>query len=82
MICAFPGNEAFAARLEELILVCTLNDPDAKALPLLFAARTAKGLGAASVGLVAPYLGYMRQDRRFAPERSLLRTVAVVLLKP
>ena len=95
MICAFPGNEAFAARLQAelgeaalgleyrrfpdgesylrftgnvkgaLTMVCTLNDPDAKALALLFAARTAKELGAARVGLVAPYLGYMRQDRRF-----------------
>jgi ribose-phosphate pyrophosphokinase len=96
MICALPGNEAFAERLRaaldapaveldcrrfpdgesylrfkqdlagrEIALVCTLNDPDRKALPLLFAARTARELGASSVGLVAPYLAYMRQDRRF-----------------
>jgi ribose-phosphate pyrophosphokinase len=96
LICVFPGNEAFGARLraelgagavglewrrfpdgesyvrftqsfqdDSLAIVCTLNDPDAKALALLFAARTARELGAASVGLVAPYLGYMRQDRRF-----------------
>ena len=96
MICAFPGNEAFAARLcmelgaealglewrrfpdgesylrfaqdvgkRDLALVCSLNDPDTKALALLFAARTARDLGAAQIGLVAPYLGYMRQDRRF-----------------
>ena len=66
----FPDGESyvrFGAPLEgkALAIVCTLNDPDAKALALLFAARTAKELGAASVGLVAPYLGYMRQDRRF-----------------
>ena len=96
MICALPGNEAFAARLQaelgvellglewrrfpdgesylrfeqdlkgrDVALVCTLNDPDNKTLPLLFAARTARELGASRVGLVAPYLGYMRQDRRF-----------------
>ena len=96
MICAFPGNEAFAARLcmelgaealglewrrfpdgesylrfaqdvgkRDLALVCSLNDPDTKALALLFAARAARDLGAAQIGLVAPYLGYMRQDRRF-----------------
>ena len=96
MICALPGNEAFAERLcaelgmravelewrrfpdgesylrfrqdlkgHNLALVCTLNDPDSKTLPLLFAARTARELGASRVGLVAPYLGYMRQDRRF-----------------
>ena len=95
-LCAFPGNEDFARRLREalvlgatrlhwrrfpdgesylrfedspaglhLILVCSLNDPDIKAQALLFAAGTARELGAASVGLVAPYLGYMRQDSRF-----------------
>ena len=66
----FPDGESyvrFEGALEgrHVIMVCTLNDPDAKALALLFAARTAKELGAARVGLVAPYLGYMRQDRRF-----------------
>jgi ribose-phosphate pyrophosphokinase len=96
MICALPGNEAFAERLcaelgmravelewrrfpdgesylrfrqdlkgHNLALVCTLNDPDSKTLTLLFAARTARELGASKVALVAPYLGYMRQDRRF-----------------
>ena len=96
MICALPGNEAFAERLRvrlgmpavrlewrhfpdgesylrfeqafsgrQVVLVCTLNDPDSKTLALLFAARTARELGASRVGLVAPYLGYMRQDRRF-----------------
>ncbi|MEJ0028335.1 MAG: ribose-phosphate pyrophosphokinase-like domain-containing protein [Rhizomicrobium sp.] len=44
-------------------LVCALDDPDAKFLPLLFAARTASELGAASVGLVAPYAADMRPDR-------------------
>jgi ribose-phosphate pyrophosphokinase len=34
-------------------------------LPLLFAAATARDLGAHSVGLVAPYLPYMRQDVEF-----------------
>lgn len=96
MICALPGNEAFAELLRAelgservelewrqfpdgesylrfkqdftgraLTLVCTLNDPDRKTLPLWFAARTARELGASRIGLVAPYLGYMRQDRRF-----------------
>lgn len=66
----FPDGEShvqYVGSLEgcSLAIVCTLNDPDSKTLALLFAARTAKELGAMRVGLVAPYLGYMRQDRRF-----------------
>ncbi|MBU6472889.1 MAG: ribose-phosphate pyrophosphokinase [Alphaproteobacteria bacterium] len=49
------------------IFVCTLDRPDGKFLPLAFAAATARELGAAEVGLVAPYLAYMRQDRHFEP---------------
>lgn len=66
----FPDRESYVRYTEpvhdrDLVIVCTLNDPDSKALALLFAARTARELGAVRVGLVAPYLGYMRQDRRF-----------------
>ncbi|MBS0470642.1 MAG: ribose-phosphate diphosphokinase [Proteobacteria bacterium] len=51
--------------------VCPLDRPDGKILSLLFAARTARELGAARVGLVAPYLAYMRQDRRFHDGESV-----------
>ena len=47
------------------VLVCSLERADAKILPLLFAAGALRALGAPRVGLVAPYLGYMRQDRAF-----------------
>ena len=66
----FPDGESYV-RVEtpvggrEVVLVCTLDRPDDKLLPLLFLAATARDLGATSVGLVAPYLAYMRQDRRF-----------------
>lgn len=68
----FPDGETLV-RLEtppigrDVALVCTLHEPDAKLLPLLLAADTARDLGARSVGLVAPYLAYMRQDARFHP---------------
>jgi len=67
---SFPDGESyvrFDGTLEKrrTAIVCTLDRPDGKFLPLLYAARTAKELGAESVGLVAPYLAYMRQDRRF-----------------
>ncbi|MSU92191.1 ribose-phosphate diphosphokinase, partial [Rhodobacteraceae bacterium 2CG4] len=49
----------------DVALLATLRDPDCLALPLRFAAATAREMGARRVGLIAPYLGYMRQDRRF-----------------
>jgi ribose-phosphate pyrophosphokinase len=54
----------------DVIVICTLNDPDVKSLPLYFSAVTARELGARRIGLVAPYLGYMRQDHRFRPGQS------------
>jgi ribose-phosphate pyrophosphokinase len=66
----FPDGESLV-RLEsdvkgqDIVLLCSLDRPDEKAMSLMFFARTAKELGAKSVGLVAPYLGYMRQDKRF-----------------
>jgi ribose-phosphate pyrophosphokinase len=54
-----------------VILAGGLNQPDAKTLPLIFAADAARELGAAQVGLVAPYLAYMRQDKRFHPGEAV-----------
>jgi len=75
-IRAFPDGETYLRFLADpagraLGLVCTLDRPDQKILPLLFAAATARELGAASIGLVAPYLAYMRQDRRFKPGEAV-----------
>lgn len=66
----FPDGESLIAVDEgvagaEVVLFASLNDPDRKALALRFAARTVRELGARRVGLVAPYLAYMRQDTRF-----------------
>ena len=49
----------------EIIIVASLHQPDDKFLPLYFLCKTLKELGAYSVKLVAPYLAYMRQDKRF-----------------
>ncbi|MEJ8804284.1 ribose-phosphate pyrophosphokinase [Pontibacter sp. H249] len=66
----FPDGESYVrilsdVRQKQVILVCTLHQPDAKLLPLYFLARTARELGAAHITLVAPYLAYMRQDKQF-----------------
>lgn len=66
----FPDGESLV-RVEsrvagrDCIVFCTLKDPDAILFPLLSVAYTARELGARSVGLLAPYLAYMRQDKRF-----------------
>ena len=72
----FPDGETylrFATDLHKrsVAIVCTLAQPNEKILPLIFAAATARELGAARVGLVAPYLAYMRQDRRFNPGEAV-----------
>lgn len=81
----FPDGESLV-RLEapvqgrHVVLVAHLHEPDAKLLPLLFAADTARELGATRVTLVAPYLPYMRQDMRFrAGEAVTSHTFAAVV---
>jgi len=49
----------------KVVIACGLEHPDQKCTGLYFAAKTARELGASSVGLVVPYLPYMRQDARF-----------------
>ncbi len=72
----FPDGETYL-RLDDVpkdravALVCTLAHPNEKFLPLIFAADTLRQLGARRVGLVAPYLGYMRQDCRFHPGEAV-----------
>ena len=62
------------------ILLATLDRPDAKILPVLFAARALRDAGARSVGLVAPYLSYLRQDRRFREGEAITsRDFAAIL---
>jgi ribose-phosphate pyrophosphokinase len=81
----FPDGEAYIRFVtnpanRSVILVCTLDHPDPKFLRLAFAAAAARDLGALRVGLVAPYLAYMRQDKRFqAGEAVTSRTFAALL---
>lgn len=81
----FPDGESHVTLPERLagrsvVINCTLARPDPKLAPLLFVADAARDLGATQVGLVAPYLAYMRQDRRFhAGEAVTSRTFARVL---
>lgn len=66
----FPDGESCLrfmtdVRGRDVALACTLDHPDEKIMPLYLAANIARELGANSVGLIIPYLPYMRQDARF-----------------
>lgn len=81
----FPDGESLV-RLDAnvtgrtVVLVASLAQPDAKALPLLFAADAARDLGATRVLLAAPYLAYLRQDRRFNTGEAITsRTFAALI---
>jgi ribose-phosphate pyrophosphokinase len=81
----FPDGETYLrimteTKVREVVLVCTLDRPDPKLLPLIFAAKTARQLGAAQVGLVAPYLAYLRQDKRFQEGEAVTSTIFATLL--
>ena len=66
----FPDGESYVCvesnvKEKTVIIVATLHEPDDKFLQIVFLAAALKDLGAKRIMLVAPYLAYMRQDRRF-----------------
>jgi ribose-phosphate pyrophosphokinase len=66
----FPDGETYLridseVRDRTVAILCSLHEPDERLLPLVFLSDTLRELGARAVGLIAPYLAYMRQDRRF-----------------
>ncbi|MDE2464784.1 MAG: ribose-phosphate pyrophosphokinase [Alphaproteobacteria bacterium] len=72
----FPDEEVrvtlpaeFAGR--DVHVLCSLDRPDDKILPIVFIAALARELGARRIGLIAPYLAYMRQDKRFNPGEAI-----------
>ena len=81
----FPDDEVHLRFADDVagrdaIFVATLDRPDAKFLPLAFAAATAREFGARSVGLVAPYLAYMRQDRHFETGDAVTAPIFAALI--
>ncbi|GHA15388.1 ribose-phosphate diphosphokinase [Oceanisphaera arctica] len=81
----FPDGESYLRIHNEVtgrpvLVLADLSHPDDKFLPLSFLCDTLKEMGASQVGLVAPYLCYMRQDCRFhSGEAVTSRTFARLL---
>ena len=72
----FPDHETYvridtAIAGRDVVVAAALRTPDPTLVPLLLLAATARDLGARRVGLVAPYLPYMRQDARFRPGEGI-----------
>ncbi|VVC77183.1 Ribose-phosphate pyrophosphokinase [Aquicella siphonis] len=72
----FPDGESYIRIISDVtnktaIIVCSLNDPNDKLLPLMFMAQTLRELGAKKICLALPYLPYMRQDKRFHPGEAI-----------
>jgi len=66
----FPDGESYVRVLSDVkgadvAILCQLHHPDDKILPLLLLVSTLRDLGVRRIGLIAPYLAYMRQDKRF-----------------
>ncbi len=75
----FPDGESRvrlpAGLPARVVLVRSLNDPNARLVELLLAAATARELGARHLTLVAPYLCYMRQDTAFHPGEAVSQRI-------
>ena len=70
---SFPDGELYVridrslAGHDAIVVGGLYPDPATKFLAIAFVAATAREVGARSVGLVAPYLAFMRQDVQFKP---------------
>lgn len=81
----FPDKEVKIQCLFEcinthIIIITSLHHPNEKILPLLFLAQTCHDLGAKSIGLLCPYLAYMRQDACFTKGEGITASYFAKLL--
>lgn len=83
----FPDGESYVRLLDDcagvdVFVVCTLCDPDDKFVRLAYTSTLLRERGAGRVVLVAPYLGYMRQDRAFHDGEAVTAPMFAKLLSP
>jgi len=85
-IGAFPDGDLYLKYNTEVkgqtvvIIQSFQPHPDQSLFDSIFAAETARDLGAKKVILVAPYLAYMRQDKRFNPGECVSSKVMAKLI--
>jgi len=83
----FPDGETYlrvrcAVAGRDCVILADMSRPDPHFLPLAFLAGTLRELGARRVGLVLPYLCYMRQDIRFQEGEALTSALFARQLSP
>lgn len=75
----FPDGESLVTlpeTLSETVIVCrSLDHPNEKLVELLLVSEEARRRGVKRLILVAPYLGYMRQDKAFNPGEVISQKV-------
>jgi len=82
----FPDGDSyvrFDTHLRNRVVIIVNNmhpTPNDALIELIFAAHTAKDLGASKVILIIPYLAYMRQDKRFHGGESISNKIVAKLL--
>ena len=85
-ISSFPDGDIYLKfntplKGKKLVIVQSFQPhSDMSLFDIIFAAETAKDLGARRIILVAPYLAYMRQDKRFNPGECISSRVMAKLL--
>lgn len=85
-IGSFPDGDIylkFGTKLKgkKLVIVQSFQPhSDMSLFDIVFTAETAKDLGAKKVILVAPYLAYMRQDKRFNPGEAISSRIMAKML--
>lgn len=75
---SFPDGESLVRvnpALGTALVYCPLDQPDTRLVRLLLAISALRDGGAERVVLVAPYLGYMRQDVAFNPGEAVSQRV-------
>lgn len=85
-ISAFPDGDTYLkynidVNGKVVVIVQSFQpQPEMSLFDIVFAAETAKDLGAKKVILAAPYLAYMRQDKRFNPGEAVSSRIMAKLL--
>ncbi|MDP3990219.1 MAG: ribose-phosphate diphosphokinase [archaeon] len=85
-ISSFPDGDIYLKfnkipKKETVVIVHSFQPhPDMSLFDIVWAAETAKDLGAKKVILAVPYLAYMRQDKRFNPGEAISSKIMAKLL--